>query len=362
METRMQQLITYMEQQSLDAMLITLPRHVYYLSGFFTDPHERFLGLVLPKQAEPFLLVPALDREAAEAASSVKKVYTHSDTDNPYLLLKKYLPSSMSCVGVEKTHLTVSQFEALTAVIGAEQYIDIEKPLRDMRVRKTPEEAARIKRAAQLIEAALGATLPKVKAGVTEVELVAELEYQMKKAGADGPSFSTMVLAGENSALPHGKPGTRKVQQGELLLFDCGVYAEGYASDITRTFAVGDVDEKLVDIYNTVLQANLAGIEAARPGVSLGSLDRAARSVIENKGYGEYFIHRLGHGLGLDVHEYPSIHGENEDLVVEGMVFTVEPGIYLPGHGGVRIEDDVFVTKDGIEILTSFPKELTVIG
>jgi Xaa-Pro dipeptidase len=231
-----------------------------------------------------------------------------------------------------------------------------------MRLQKTPEEVVRMKRAVEVVEAVLRAGLEKVKVGVTEIEIVAELEYQMKRLGAQGPAFSTMVLAGEKSALPHGKPGDRKIQAGELLLFDLGVYVDGYASDITRTFAVGELDTKQREIYETVLAANLAAIDAVKPGVTLASLDKAARDLIASRGYGDYFIHRLGHGLGMDVHEYPSVHGQNMDTLVEGMVFTIEPGVYVPGTGGVRIEDDVLVTADGVEVLTTFPKELTVIG
>jgi Xaa-Pro dipeptidase len=162
--------------------------------------------------------------------------------------------------------------------------------------------------------------------------------------------------------MPHGATGTRKVGRGELLLLDLGVYASGYMSDITRTFAVGEISDSLKSVYDTVLQANLRGIEAVRPGVRMSDVDQAARRYIVDQGYGAYFTHRLGHGLGLEIHEYPSVHGRNPDLLREGMVMTIEPGIYLTGLGGVRIEDDIVVTSTGVEVLTTFPKELTVIG
>jgi Xaa-Pro dipeptidase len=361
-QKRFQQLYAFMEKEQLDAVLITSPKHVYYMTGFFTDPHERFLGLVIPLSGEPSLIVPALDREAAANASSVQQIFTHTDTQNPYEVLQKALPGGLKRLGLEKHYLTVERYEAIAAAVSAQQYVDVEQPLRDMRLVKSPEEVARIKRAVQVVEDVLREGLKKVKPGVTEIEIVAELEYQMKRLGAEGPSFSTMVLAGEKSALPHGKPGDRKIQNGELLLFDLGVYVNGYASDITRTFAVGEINQQLREIYETVLAANEAAIAAVRPGVSLASLDGAARDLIAAKGYGEYFMHRLGHGLGMDVHEYPSVHGENHETLRSGMVFTIEPGIYLPGAGGVRIEDDVLVTENGCEILTQFPKELTVIG
>ncbi|OBZ11582.1 metallopeptidase [Bacillus sp. FJAT-27264] len=348
--------------EGLDALLVTDPKHVYYLTGFASNPHERFLGLLLVRGEVPVLIVPALDAEAAHAASSVKNIATHSDTDNPYDLLRQRLQGKkLGAVGIEKEHFTVSRFEQLAAAVPAERFSDIGHLLRSMRAKKTPEEVAAMKHAAELVEEVLRRGLKHVKAGVSEIELVAELEYLMKKLGASGPAFDTLVLSGPNTALPHGEPGSRIIEPGDFLMFDLGLYAAGYASDITRTFAVEEADSKLTDIYNAVLAANEAGIAAAIPGATFGSVDRAAREVIEAAGYGEYFVHRVGHGLGIDVHEYPSLHGLNEDIIEVGNVFTVEPGIYVPGVGGVRIEDDVFVSDDGAQTLTSFPKALTVL-
>lgn len=362
----MNKALTSLEQQmteeGLDALLVTDPKHVYYLTGFASDPHERFLGLLLKRGEEPTLIVPALDAEAAQAASSVTKILTHSDTDNPYNLIKEFFGGSkLATLGLEKEHFTVARFELLTSAVPAQQFKDIGPLLRSMRAKKTPDEIQRLKHAVELIEEALRRVLTHVKSGVTEIDLVAELEYLMKKVGAAGPSFDTMVLSGSNTALPHGVPGNRIIVPGDFLMFDIGVYADGYASDITRTFAIESVDDKLVTIYNTVLAANEAGIAAANPGAPYGSVDKAARDVIEEAGFGEYFLHRVGHGLGMDVHEYPSLHGQNDDIIEIGNVFTVEPGIYVPGLAGVRIEDDLIITAEGAETLTTFPKELTVL-
>jgi len=361
MSSRIEQLEQSMNEKGWDSLLVTDPKHVYYLTGFASDPHERFLGLLLVRGEEPTLIVPALDAEAANAASSVKNIVTHGDTDNPYALLQRLFKGSIGTLGIEKEQLTVARYEELSAAVSAKQYADIGPLLRSMRVNKSPEEIKRMKHAMELIEEVLRQGLKSVKTGVTEIEIVAELEYLMKKLGAQGPSFETMVLSGPKTALPHGTPGDRKIQHGDLLMFDMGVYADGYASDITRTFAVGDISPELKKIYNAVLEANLQGIQAIKPGVTLASVDKAARDAIENAGYGPYFLHRLGHGLGMDVHEYPSVHGNNADLVQPGMVFTVEPGVYVAGLGGVRIEDDIFVTDNGVEVLTSYPKELTIL-
>lgn len=362
MNERLQSLLLSMKDQGWDHVLVTDPKHVYYLTGFASDPHERFLGLLLSPANDPVLIVPALDANAAEAASTVKNIVTHQDTDNPYLLLKEQIQGSAGTLALEKDQLTVSRYEQLRQHVNADRIEDVGLALRDLRIRKSAEEVKIIKNAVRLVEDVLTQGMDRVKIGISELELVAELEYLMKKLGADAPSFATMVLSGPNTALPHGVPGARRIEAGDLLMFDLGVYAGGYASDITRTFAVGDLKPEAVNIYETVLAANLAGIQAVKPGVTYGSIDQAARKVIDDAGYGHAFVHRLGHGLGMDVHEYPSVHGLNQDILQPGAVFTIEPGIYLQGVGGVRIEDDVIVTGDGVEVLTSFPKELTVIG
>ncbi|WP_322923116.1 Xaa-Pro peptidase family protein [Paenibacillus campi] len=352
-----------MKQAELDSLLITDPKHVYYLSGFASDPHERFLGLFILEGNEPFILLPALDEDKARSTSSVQRIETHLDTDNPYVRLKQCIGSGkIGKLGVEKEHLSVARFEQLCSVLHAESYHDITSILNSMRSRKSPDEVERMRLSIHKIEEVLRRCISGVKVGMTELDLVAELEYQMKKVGAEKPAFDTMVLSGPNTALPHGVPGERKLQTGELVMFDLGLFYNGYASDITRTFAIGDIDEETARVYHTVLAANEAAIQATRPGVTFASIDKAARDVITEAGYGHRFIHRLGHGLGMDTHEYPSVHGGNENVLEPGVLFTVEPGIYIPGHCGVRIEDDVIVTETGIDVLSSFPKELTVIG
>lgn len=198
--------------------------------------------------------------------------------------------------------------------------------------------------------------------GVEEQEIVAVIEYELKKMGIKNMSFETMVLTGDNAASPHGTPGDRKIEKNDLILFDLGVVYEGYTSDVTRTVAFGEPSQQAKDIYNLVLEANEAAIAAVKPGITAGELDRIARDVISEAGYGKYFNHRLGHGLGSNVHEFPSIMGGNDLVIEEGMCFSIEPGIYVPGVAGVRIEDCVYVTADGCEVLTHTPKSLTVVS
>ncbi|ERM15985.1 M24 family metallopeptidase [Brevibacillus laterosporus] len=358
MKSRTEHLYLYMEKEAIDVLLITLPKNVYYFTGFLTEPHERFMALVLIKDEDPFLFLPLIDSEKAQAVSSVTRIYSHRDSENPYEILQRYLPTSIMRLGLEKSHLSAVSYEAIRATIHATETLDIEILLRDMRMTKSPDEIATIKQAIWVIEESLRRTLPKISVGSTELDIVAELEFQTKKLGAQGPSFSTIVLGGQRTGLPHGEPTKRAIQEGELLLIDAGVFVGGYVSDLTRTFAVGKINHVLTDMYDTVLRANLRAIETVRPSVPIANVDLAAREIIENKGYGEYFINRVGHGIGLEIHEYPSVHSNAQGTLQEGMVFTIEPGIYNPRLGGVRIEDDVLVTASGAEVLTTFPKEL----
>ncbi|MDP5276498.1 M24 family metallopeptidase [Chengkuizengella axinellae] len=361
MNNRIEKLYDYMDQNSVDVLLITQPQNVYYFTGFLTDPHERFMGFVLVKGEDPFLFVPLLDAENAESVSSVGKIYSHDDAENAYEVLQRYLPSSIQCFGLEKNHLTVKNYESILAVAGADEIHEIDELLQDMRISKSQGEITKIKKAIDITEEALRLTLPKIKLNITEMEIVAELEYQIKKLGAEGPSFSSLVLAGEKAGHPHGNPGDRKIKTGEFLLIDFGVVLDGYVSDLTRTFAIGEVNDQLKDIYDTVLQANLQAIEVVKPGTSIANVDLTARAVIENKGYGQYFINRVGHGFGMEIHEHPSVHSKASGLLREGMTFTIEPGIYNPKLAGVRIEDNVVVTKDGVDVLSTFPKELQML-
>ncbi|GFN31735.1 M24 family metallopeptidase [Paenibacillus xylaniclasticus] len=363
MNERIKQLVGLMEQQSLRAAVITDPKHVYYLSGFRSDPHERLLALIICADGQSKLLVPELDRAGAEAAAVVDAIESHRDTDDAYMILVRMLGADANgVIGVEKDKLSVTQYERITAMLPGSVLASVDQILLMMRAVKNADEIARIRHAVRLVEQVLQETLPLVKVGVTELELAADIDYRMRRIGADGPSFDTTVLAGEKSALPHGTPGTRKIRSGELLLFDLGVYADGYVSDITRTFAIGELSDELKNVYETVLRANELGIAALQTGVPMSQADIAARQYIESKGYGAQFTHRLGHGIGLDIHEYPSLHAGNHDVLQAGMTVTVEPGIYLPGIGGVRIEDDVWITAGGPVTLTTFPKQFTILA
>ncbi|MBB6671034.1 M24 family metallopeptidase [Cohnella nanjingensis] len=363
-DNRKSRLLAHMKAAGIDVALVTSPTNVYYLTDFACHPHERFLALVLDARAgTESLYVPLLDEPAARESAGAVGIVPVADTEDPYALLKGRVQAGARIVGVEKGAVSLAQAERLGVVFPDSSYADLESGLLAMRLRKSEEEVAKIQRAVDLIEEVVAHAAAYAKEGMTELELAAEIEYRMRKLGADRPAFESIVLTGPRTALPHGTPGPYPIQRGDFVLIDIGVQVDGYCSDITRTFVMGEPSEAQRRIYETVLAANLAGIAASRAGVPVAAVDRAARQVIEEAGYGPLFTHRVGHGFGMDVHEQPSMSGQNETVMAPGLVFTIEPGIYDPVIGGVRIEDDIYLNEDGTaRVLTRYPKALTRLG
>lgn len=354
-----------LKQMQVDAALITDPHNVFYLTGFNSDPKERLLGVMVFAEAEPFLICPAMEAPDAKAAGWMGEIAGHTDTQDAMHVLYEIAnkrKQTMDSIAIEKAHMTVDRYDAINRYFQSPEIHAIDDQLNAMRVVKDERELDILRHAAGLADYAIEVAAQTMCEGMTEIELMTEIETALKKRGITHMSFDTTVLTGPKAASPHGKTGDRKIKKGDLVLMDLGVIYEGYCSDITRTLAFGEPGEQAKEIYEIVRLSEQAALEAVRPGVTAAELDGISRSVIEKAGYGEYFTHRLGHGLGISVHEFPSIHGGNDMPLQEGMVFTIEPGIYIPGQVGVRIEDDVAVTKEGYEVLTNYPKQLTIIN
>ncbi len=263
-------------------------------------------------------------------------------------------------LGYEESYLTVAEFTSYEKKLDA-KLTPMNAAISKFRAVKDPWELDRMRKAQAITDAAFAEVLPRIKIGMTEKELCAELIYCLLKNGGEGLSFEPIVVSGPNTSLPHGVPGERKLQEGDFVTMDFGVIYQGYCSDMTRTVALGYATEEMKKVYETVLQAQLAGISATRAGVTGKEIDAAARQVIVDAGYGDYFGHGYGHSLGMEVHEAPNCNPKGETPMEENMVTSAEPGIYLPGKFGVRIEDVVVFTKDGCEILTASPKKLIII-
>lgn len=263
-------------------------------------------------------------------------------------------------LGFEQDHMSYALWNEYKEAVESE-LVPVSNLLEDMRLIKTNHELSVIKEAADIADAAFKHILDFIKPGLTELEVANELEFFMRKSGAESSSFDIIVASGVRSALPHGVASEKIIEKGDFVTMDYGALHKGYVSDITRTIAVGDPSGKLKEIYEVVLESQLRAMEQIRPGMTGIEADAIARDYITEKGYGEYFGHSLGHGIGLEVHEGPGLSKRSETKLEPGMVVTVEPGIYLPGIGGVRIEDDTVITETGNETLTHSTKDLIIL-
>jgi len=360
--TRLDRLIEPAVAHGLDALALVPGPNLFYLTGLSFHLSERPVVALVPVDGPPAIVLPALEAVKVAQAADELEAFPYTDEEGHTRAFQKACAAvelADCVVGVEALQMRLLEVRLLERYAPGCTLVPAEEVLGELRVCKDAPELAHMRRAIDVTETALRATMGgQVRAGMTEQAVAALLKIEMLRAGGEGLSFPPIVVAGPNSASPHATPSERPIQPGDAIVVDCGATAGGYAADITRTFVVGELEPELARVYEVVLAANAAGRAAAGPGVPAEAVDQAARAVIEAAGYGEYFIHRTGHGLGLEVHEPPYIVAGNQRPLEPGMTFTVEPGIYLPGRGGVRIEDDVVVTPGGAESLTTFPREL----
>lgn len=332
----------------LDGFLVTDMLNIRYSSGF-TGSYA--VALVTGDTA--FLLTDSrYTQQASEESPDFRLELIEHDWTGPVKGLIERL--GLKRVGFEGHSLSHRAWTELSDV----QLTDADDPIGRLRMVKDESEMSAIREAVRIADQAYKDISSFVEPGMTEHEVATELDCFMRKAGAEKEAFDALVASGPRSALPHGKPTERRISAGELILLDFGAKWHGYHSDITRTVVLGKADSRQREIYDIVLEAQAAGIAAVRPGIAGGEVDAAARKIIENKGYGEYFGHGLGHGLGLDIHDGRILAKNSEIILQAGMVVTVEPGIYIPGWGGIRIEDDVVVTESGSEVLTTSPRTI----
>ncbi|MEM7119331.1 MAG: Xaa-Pro peptidase family protein [Chloroflexota bacterium] len=365
-QTRLQKLMAEMQSKQVDGIALVPGPNMVYFSGIHSHLSERPIVLFLPVNAPPAIIIPGLEAMKAEKAGvPTDRIFAWSDEDGyqgAFQQASDVLNLSNWQLGVEFLHMRVLELNMIQSVAPGLATCNADPIISTLRMVKDADEVAAMERAVAVAEAAMHKLLPQIKVGQTEKQIATMLTQELMDAGADKVSFGPIVSAGPNAASPHAIPTDRPIQQGDLLIIDWGVYVDEYPSDITRTFAVGALEAEFERIYNAVKLSNEQGRKMAAPGVSGQDVDRASREVIDEAGYGQYFIHRTGHGLGLEVHEPPDMVEGNTAPLQPGNVFTIEPGIYLPGRGGVRIEDDMVVTADGVRSLTSFPRELMTVG
>lgn len=355
MNTRIETVRSFLPEHA-DAMLVISETNRRYLTDFVSS-----LGYLFITREAAVLLVDSRYEEAAKATAQGCEVrlFRNLKEDIKALLTEYHLKNILlegSAFTLNEAALMESIFQSVDAV--AIKTKEADTILQRMRLFKSSEEIGNIQYAQHLTERAFNETLPLIKEGVTERELALELEFRMRRAGADGVSFDLIVLTGNKTSMPHGVPGYLPVHYGDFVLFDIGATFKGYHSDMTRTVAFGKVSFMQRRIYRTVQQAQLNALEAVKEGVSCHTVDEAARSYIDQAGYQGCFGHSTGHGVGLEIHETPSVAPNNDFILRSGMVITVEPGIYVPGKCGVRIEDMVLVTQKGGVNLANLPKDL----
>jgi Xaa-Pro aminopeptidase len=284
----------------------------------------------------------------------------HLIKDQLFESISSFLPKK-SVVGFQSDHLTVDNFNTLKKFAPAVTFQPVSSEISDLISIKTPKEITAMKKAATIADTAFSQLVDEIKPGITEIHLSRYLETLCHELGSERPSFETIVLFGTRAALPHGKPGTRKLKSGDWILIDFGCTVNGFCSDMTRTLIFGKASRKQVFIYQTVLNAQQEAKKNVRAGITTKEVDSIARTLISNAGFGKEFGHALGHGVGLRIHEAPRVSSKNEIVLQENMVITIEPGIYIPGFGGVRIEDMVAVRKNDCQVLTNTPRELIIL-
>lgn len=351
---KLQKLRKEMEQQQIEALLITSQYNLRYITEFTGTAG---LALVTPHKAY-FITDFRYTEQAGEQVKEFDVVQAKTNLLEEAAELAKNL--AVKSLAFEKDYVTYAAFLDYEAKIEAELQ-PVSGLIEKIRMIKTPEEVSILKAAAKIADDAFEHICKFIKVGQTELEISNELEFFMRKQGATSSSFDTIVASGLRSALPHGVATEKRIENGDFITLDYGALYNGYISDITRTVAVGEPSDKLREIYQVVLDAQVLGVEKIGPGMTGIEADAIARDYIKSKGYGEAFGHSTGHGIGLEVHEAPGLSFKSQTVLEPGMAVTVEPGIYLPGIGGVRIEDDILITESGNERLTHSTKELRIL-
>ncbi|BCG47835.1 Aminopeptidase YpdF [Citrifermentans bremense] len=337
-----------------DLLLVTNLSNIRYLTGFTGSEAL----LVLSPDDGWFLTDSRYTSQAGAEVTGAKVAEFSNKMESLVELLQRLQPSK---VAFEAAHTTVAVYQELCSKTPQIEYLPADAEMAALRSVKDSGELEILERVAAIASQSLLETLERVAPGMTESEAAWMLEVAMREKGAENKSFDFIVASGERGALPHGKASGKRLARGELVTFDYGAIYGGYCSDETVTVALGEPDSRQREVYETVLGAQRAAMNAVRPGLSFRDLDAVARDYIASRGFGEYFGHGLGHGVGIDIHEHPAASPRSKNVIQEGMVFTIEPGIYIPGWGGVRIEDTVVAEGHGCRCITKVPKDLIVL-
>lgn len=356
-ENRLNRVLNEMRERGIPQMIISDSASIFYLTGKWIDPGERLLALYLNINGDHKFFINKLFPVTEDLG--IEKIW-YDDTEDGVKLISRYVNKD-KVMGIDK-NWPARFLLRLMELGGGSSFVNSSPIVDRIRMCKDKEERELMRKASRINDAAIEKLIKLIPNELSEKEMVQELNRIYDELGADGFSFEPIIAYGVKAADPHGIPGSATPRTGDSIVIDIGCIKDHYCSDMTRTVFFKEVPKKLKEIYNIVLEANKTAIEIIKPGVRFSDIDKAARDVIEKAGYGEYFTHRTGHSIGIETHEFGDVSKVNTDEVKPGMIFSVEPGIYLPGEGGVRIEDLVLVTEEGHEVLNSYNKELTVVG
>ncbi len=360
LNSRKSRLVEVMKENGVKALLLSPSMNMLYATGFNTFPGERLLVSVFDESGEVVFIVPRLYEQEVREKAVFDRIIAWDDSQDPKDILdglcgeKGYAGSK---IAIEDT-MWFNVFDKIYRSFKEAHFVKASSIIGELRKYKTADEAVKMRESSGLAEKALEKIIPMIKAGMRENEVRDLLEAEMKNLGMTRPSFETIIGSGSNSALPHYTAGDKVLNTGDSIVIDFGGIYQGYCSDMTRTVMLGKAADEYKEVYEIVKEAQKRAVEAVKPGMKASDIDAAARNYITEKGYGDYFIHRTGHGIGMEVHEEPYISDISKTALKPGMAFSIEPGIYIPGKFGVRIEDLVMVTESGVEVLNKFTKEL----
>jgi len=366
-QARLEKLYQAMAANKLDAVAINPGPTLSYLTGLSFHLMERPVVMFCTPGKDPVIILPELETPKLGHLPYKAQAFSYPELPDEWInSFKKGVQAlgiENNAIGVEPRALRILEYRYIEQAAPFASFPDASSTLAALRITKDKEEISKMRQAVVIAQNGLKACIPQIKIGMSEKELAAELTIQLLRHGSSPEiPFSPIVSSGPNSANPHASPSERKLQIGDMLVVDWGAAFEGYISDLTRTFAVGQVDAEYQKIHKIVQEANAAGRAAGKPGSPCAAVDKAAREVIEKAGYGSYFTHRTGHGIGMEGHEDPYMRADNMQILEPGMCYTVEPGIYLTERNGVRSEDNMVVTSDGSESMSDMSREIQVVG
>ncbi|MGA2819416.1 MAG: Xaa-Pro peptidase family protein [Anaerolineales bacterium] len=360
---RLERLAVHLATAKVDAVALVPGPNLFYLTGLSFHLMERPVVAIFPRSGDPVIILPELEVGKLQEDEVGLRPFPYAEDEASRTAAFKAAARSLKTLqprlAVEHRRMRLIELDLLEAAFQKVERANGDPLLYNLRACKDEQELEAMREAVRIAEQAIRNAMPRLRPGVTERDFASEILLQSIRAGSDAElPFAPIVAFGPNSALPHAVPTERKLAHDELVLLDWGATCRGYASDVTRTYVAGEIGGRLRMAFEAVRTANEAGRQAIGPGVSAEQVDRAARRAIREAGFGLQFVHRTGHGLGLEAHEEPYIREGNAETLLPGMTFTVEPGVYLHGQGGIRIEDDVCVTEQGVEVLTSLPRGL----